>query len=157
VPTFEHRARGQASRPPLPTGNTQTEHKDIETMIAATCDPFTEFLQTQLGLQDHEVPVPGEWANVGNTTGALALRLGLLTVEQIDHILESQETNAHGKFFGEIAVELGFVEQVQIERLLDIQLLNRRLELGEQLVLSGRTDMQSLLGNLQEFQLQGQQ
>ncbi len=40
-------------------------------MIAATCDAFTEYLQTQLELADLEVPEPGEWANVGNTTGAL--------------------------------------------------------------------------------------
>jgi hypothetical protein len=142
---------------PTSAGNASTEHKDNEIMIAATCDPFTEFLQTQLGLEEGEVPIPGEWANVGNTTGALALRLGLLSVEQIDNILENQETNGHGKFFGEIAVELGFVEQVQIEHLLGIQQLNRQLELGEQLVLSGRTDLNSLLSNLQKFHEQNQQ
>ena len=125
-------------------------------MIAATCDPFTEFLQAQLGLNDQEIPTPGEWAHVGNTTGALALRLGLLDVEQIDQILEIQENDGHAKLFGEIAVELGFAEQAQIERLLDIQQLNRRLELGEQLVLSGRTDLDTLLADLQRFNQQQQ-
>ena len=84
------------------------------------------------------------------------MRLGLLSVEQIDHILESQETHGHGKFFGEIAVELGFADQDQIESLLEIQRLNRQLELGEQLVLSGRTDLNGLLGNLQQFHKQNQ-
>ncbi len=121
-------------------------------MIAATCDPFTEFLQSQLELAENEVPEPGEWANVGNTTGALALRLGLLTVEQIDQVLETQENDQQGKFFGEIAVELGYVQQEEIDRLLQLQQLNRRLELGEQLVLSGRTDIATLLTTLQEFQ-----
>ena len=123
-------------------------------MIATTCDPFTEFLQSQLGLENHEIPQPGEWANVGNTTGALALRLGLLSVDQIDHILETQENEGHGKLFGEIAVELGYVESEQVDRLLLIQQLNRRLELGEQLVLSGRTDIDTLLTNLQDFHRQ---
>ena len=123
-------------------------------MISATCEPFTEFLQQQLGLADHEVPEPGEWAHVGNTTGAVALRLGLLTVEQIDHILETQETEGQTKLFGEIAVELGYADQSEIERLLTIQRLNRRLELGEQLVLAGRVDLDTLLTHLREFEQQ---
>lgn len=147
---------GTTLQTPPAARHAPTELKENEIMIAATCDPFTEFLQTQLGLEESEIPVPGEWANVGNTTGALALRLGLLSVEQIDHILESQETHGHGKFFGEIAVELGFADQEQIESLLEIQRLNRQLELGEQLVLSGRTDLNGLLGNLQQFHKQNQ-
>ncbi len=84
----------------------------------------------------------------------LALRLGLLSVEQIDQILESQENDQQGKLFGEIAIEFGFVQQVEIDRLLQLQQLNRRLELGEQLVLSGRIDIATLLTTLHDFQQQ---
>jgi len=120
-------------------------------MIAAICDPFTEYLQKQLGLEDRDIPQPSEWANVGNTTGAVALRLGLLSVEQIDAILEHQENENHTKLFGEIAVELGYASQEEIDHLLEIQQLNRRLELGEQLVLAGRIDIDTLLTNLHSF------
>ncbi len=105
-------------------------------MIAATCDAFTEYLQAQLELADLEVPEQGEWANVGNTTGAFALRLGLLRVEQIAQILESQENSQQGNLFGEIAIEFCFVQQVEIDLLLQLHPLNRRLELVLQLVSS---------------------
>lgn len=120
-------------------------------MIATACEPFTEFLKTQLKLEDHEVPEPGEWANVGNTTGALALRLNVLTVDEIDQILEAQENCGSIKMFGELAIEMGFLDSEQVDRLLSVQQLNKSLELGEQLVISGKTDIPTLLTTLENF------
>lgn len=122
-------------------------------MITATREPFTDYLKTQLHLENHELPEAGAWSNVGNTTGALALRLNLLSVDQIDRILEIQENDGQGRMFGELAVELGFVTEDEIVRLLEVQQLNKYLELGEQLVLSGKTDIATLLTNLRDFQL----
>ena len=60
-------------------------------MLAIQNPPFVEFLKARLSLTEEELPEPGEWADAGNTIGMLSLRMGLLTVEQIDHILELQE------------------------------------------------------------------
>lgn len=114
-------------------------------MTTAICHPFADYLKTQLELGDHELPEPGEWGNVGNTTGALSLRLDLLTVDQIDHILELQENESQRKLFGELAVELGYLTQEQVERLLEVQQLNRQLEAGEQLVLAGKMSVTELV------------
>ena len=120
-------------------------------MSASHRDEFVEFLQERLHLEETEIPQAGEWSNVGNTVGALSLRLNLLTVDQIDRILEVQESDSRGKRFGELAVELEFLTQPQADRLLQIQKLNKRLERGEELVLSGKVEMESLVELLHEF------
>ena len=96
------------------------------------------FFGLGFALADEEHPATREWADAGNTIGMLALRMGLLSVEQIDHILESQEQEGSGRRFGELAESLGLLSHDQVARLLAIQSLNRELELGERLVLAGR-------------------
>jgi hypothetical protein len=120
-------------------------------MLAIQIAPFVEFLRTRLELTDDELPEPGEWADAGNTIGMLSLRMGLLSVEQIDHILELQEQEANSRRFGEVAEFLGLLSQGQVSRLLAIQSLNRELELGERLVLNGRIEVAELVGHLKDF------
>jgi hypothetical protein len=113
--------------------------------------PFLDFLKARLGLSEADLPEPGEWADAGNTIGMLALRMNLLSVEQIDHILELQEKEGNVRRFGEMAEALGLLSQRQVSRLLAIQSLNRELELGERLVLSGRVDVAELVHHLDDF------
>lgn len=120
-------------------------------MLAIQIPPFIEFLRTRLRLADEELPESGEWADAGNTIGMLALRMGLLSVEQIDHILETQEQQGNCRRFGELAESLGLLSQVQVSRLLAVQSLNRELEMGERLVLAGRIEVRDLVQSLSEF------
>ena len=120
-------------------------------MLAIQNSPFVEFLKVRLSLAEEELPEPGEWADAGNTIGMLSLRMGLLTVEQIDHILELQEQEGNGRRFGELAESLGLLSHVQVTRLLAVQSLNRELELGERLVLSGRIEARELIQRLNDF------
>ncbi len=112
---------------------------------------FVDFLKERLDLDEHEVPRLGEWANMGTTVGALALRLNALTLEQIDHILDRQERGRQQELFGNLAVELGYMDPDQVNRLLEIQKLSRQWELAAQLVLAGRIDLASLAQELAEF------
>src|SRR3990172_392933 len=121
-------------------------------MLSTTSsEPFLDYLRQRLQLDEHCVPDPGEWADAGNTIGMLALRMNLLTVEQIDQILDIQENAGQSKLFGELAAELGFLHHEQVDRLLSIQKLNRQLEQGARLVLAGRIDLRTLMRHLEEF------
>jgi len=42
-------------------------------MTFKNTNDFLLFLQDRLALEDGELPVSGEWANMGNTIGAIAL------------------------------------------------------------------------------------
>ena len=53
-------------------------------MTFKNTNDFLTFLKDRLTLEDGELPVPGEWANMGNTIVAIALRSGLLSLEQIE-------------------------------------------------------------------------
>jgi hypothetical protein len=120
-------------------------------MLAIQIPPFVDFLRTRLTLSEEELPEPGEWADAGNTIGMLALRMGLLSVEQIDHILETQEQEGSVRRFGELAEALGLLSHAQVTRLLAVQSLNRELEMGERLVLSGRLEIGELVRHLNDF------
>ena len=48
-----------------------------------------------------EMPKPGAWSQSGNTIGALALRLNLLALDQVEKIIEIQRTERD--LFGELA------------------------------------------------------
>ncbi|HET6325897.1 MAG TPA: hypothetical protein VFG04_14565, partial [Planctomycetaceae bacterium] len=102
-------------------------------------------------LSERQLPVPGEWADAGNTIGMLALRMNLLSVEQIDHILELQESEGNVRRFGEMAESLRLLSHSQVERLLAVQTLNRELELGERLVMEGRLEVGDLARHLSDF------
>jgi hypothetical protein len=118
---------------------TQTQHS------------FVDFLTDRLELSERELPVPGDWADAGNTIGMLALRMNLLSVEQIDRILELQESEDNSRRFGEVAESLKLLSQTQVSRLLDVQTLNRELELGERLVMEGRLEISELIRHLNDF------
>lgn len=111
---------------------------------------FSEFLSSKLNLQPEEYPAPSEWSGTGNTIGALALRLGALSLNQIDAILQHQQSNP--KLFGEIGIQLGYLKPEFVQRLIDLQRLHLDLELGELLVLSGRIDTGKLMELMIEFQ-----
>jgi hypothetical protein len=112
---------------------------------------FVDFLTDRLELSERELPVPGEWADAGNTMGMLALRMNLLSVEQIDSILELQEREGNVRRFGELAESLNLLSHAQVERLLAVQTLNRELELGERLVMDGRLEIADLVRHLSDF------
>src|SRR5262249_19882510 len=93
---------------------------------------FFKFLFPQVELQPQKDPYSTEWSGTGNTIGALALRLGALTLNQIDAILQHQQANP--KLFGEIGVQLGYMKPEAVARLIELQRLHLDLELGELLV-----------------------
>jgi hypothetical protein len=112
---------------------------------------FVDFLIDRLELSERELPIPGDWADAGNTIGMLALRMNLLSVEQIDRILELQEGEGNCRRFGEVAESLKLLTHTQVARLLDVQTLNRELELGERLVMEGRLEIGDLIQHLSDF------
>jgi len=121
-------------------------------MLATQTQPtFVDFLMERLDLSDQQLPVPGEWADAGNTIGMLALRMNLLSVEQIDRVLEMQEREGNVRRFGELAESLGLMSHAQVARLLAVQTLNRELELGERLVMEGRLEIGDLVRHLSNF------
>lgn len=49
---------------------------------------FEEHLLRELDMEPGQSLSSAEWAGAGNTIGDLALRLGLLTLDHLDHVLE---------------------------------------------------------------------
>jgi hypothetical protein len=90
-----------------------------------------------------------DWAGTGNTIGALALRLGVLSLDEIDRILDAQESNR--RLFGEIAVELGFLTHDQVGRLIGLQRFHQLLEVGEHMVLKGFLSIEELQSALLDY------
>ena len=75
------------------------------------------------------------WRGRPDTLGAIALKVGVLTMEQIDALLEEQ-AHEH-KLFGQVAIEREFLTSEQVERLWGIQELDAELHLGKVLVVGG--------------------
>jgi hypothetical protein len=113
------------------------------------CDQLAAFIARDLGVQLDKLPRPGPWSRSGLTIGALSLRLDVLTLENIDAIIEQQAREP--KLFGELAVQLGFVSREEVERLLQIQQMHWALEVGEMLVLAGMIDLPKLADLLARF------
>ena len=114
----------------------------------AECE-FVEYLVTRLGFKNQPRPKSNEWSRVGNTVGALALRLNLLSEDQIEKILETQDVE--GGYFGELALQAGYLNPMQISRLLEIQSLHDQLFLAEQFVVAGTLDVSALVSHLSDF------
>ena len=110
---------------------------------------FTTFLREKLDLSPCEVPRPGEWAGSGNTLGSIGLRLGLISLDQIDRIINRQ--NSDCRRFGEIGIGLKFLSDDQVERLLELQQFHRCLDLGSMLVIEDRITFPDLLSLMAEF------
>ena len=112
---------------------------------------FLAFLKNRLKLEDGKLPAPGEWSNMANTIGAIALRSGLLSLEQIEDILDRQESEEEHKLFGQIAIGLGHLTPQEVDRLLAMQELNMQLSLAGQLVLQGSLELECLLDIMREY------
>lgn len=110
---------------------------------------FESFLVDRLQIDARQMRRRSDWAGTGNTIGALALRLGLLELQQIDRILNLQESDR--RLFGELAVHLGFMTSEEVDRLIELQHLHQLLEIGETHVVAGRLDTNSLLETILEF------
>lgn len=109
----------------------------------APTDELSLFLAERLGVSIEELPQPGIWAQSGNTIGAIALRMNRLTIDQVDDIINAQETES--KLFGQIAIELGFIDKPELDRLLELQRFHWSFELGELVFVRGDVDLPKLL------------
>ena len=112
---------------------------------------FIDFLTAKLGLEGADRPNTGRWSRVGSTIGALALKLNLMTENEVDKVLEMQDVE--GGYFGELAVKAGCLSHTHVSTLLAIQNLHDQLQLGEQLVVDGKLDLPTLIRSISEFQL----
>ena len=126
-------------------------------MKSSQTDDFLSFLKDRLELEAGEMPVPGEWLYMANTIGATALRSNVLSLEQLECILDKQEemqdADGEHKLFGQLAINLGYLTQHEVDRLLELQQLNIQLSLAGQLVLADSLDLESLLDIMREYLL----
>lgn len=121
-------------------------------MVGTRTSDFEQFLLARLGSHQSPIGHACDWAGTGNTIGALALRLGVLTLDQIDRILDLQEEDR--RRFGELAVHLGYITNDQVQRLIDLQKFHQLLEIGEHYVMEGSTSVDELQHSLSEFYAQ---
>ena len=131
-----------------------TERYHVEEQTLAFVDgigerEFVEHLADTLGLDEKEKPRRREWSRVGNTIGALTLRLNLMNEAQVNEVLQIQDVE--GGYFGEVAVRAGYLSPIQVESLLELQQLHDELLLGEQLVVAGQLDIPTLVNSLADF------
>ena len=126
-------------------------------MKFAKTNDFLSFLKDRLKLEAGEMPVPGEWLYMANTIGAIALRSNVLSLEQLECILDKQEelqdADGEHKLFGQLAIELDYLTPHEVDRLLELQQLNIQLSLAGQLVLADSLELESLLDIMREFSL----
>jgi len=108
-----------------------------------------DFLADRLGVGAADLPQASRWAGSGNTIGALALRLGVLSLDQVEQAVDLQASD--GQLLGEIFRALGFCSETDIDRLLGLQRLHRCLDQAALLVMSGQLDMVELLEALAAF------
>lgn len=112
-----------------------------------------DFIAERLGEDPDDLPRSNGWAGSGNSIGALALRLGVLTLDQIEQVVDLQASD--GQLFGELAKHLGFCSDVDVDRLLALQRLHRCLDQAALLVIDGRLDVPDLLRHLADFAASG--
>jgi len=117
--------------------------------VSLSTSDFGRFLANRLHLDPDEILNASDWAGTGNTIGALALRLGLLDLDQIDRILDMQD--ADKRLFGEIAVNLEFITEDQVEGLIQLQRYHQLLEAGEALIIRGLVTIEQLQESLLEY------
>ena len=112
-------------------------------------ESFQEYLCRRLGVSMDSISWPNRWSGAGNTIGGIALRSGLLELQDLERILDQQ--SARRKLFGQIAVELGLLTGATVDRLLELQRLHLHLEQGESAVLQGKVEVNAMLDLLREF------
>ena len=124
-------------------------------MKFAKTNDFLSFLKDRLKLEAGEIPVPGEWLYLANTIGAIALRSNVLSLEQLECILDKQEemqdADEEHRLFGQLAIDLGYLTPHEVGRLLELQQINIQLSLAGQLVLADSLDVESLLDIMREY------
>ncbi len=109
---------------------------------------FTEFVAIKLGIGRSTIPKPSSWSESGNTVGALALKLGVLTTEAIDRVLiEQQEQSLK---FIEASISLGLMNRKQSEQILHIQLLHKNQTLLEMMLLNDQINIEDIWKILSE-------
>lgn len=110
---------------------------------------FLQYLGKTLGRDFEGRTSKGDWSRLGNTIGALTLRVNLMTEAEVNKVLEIQDVE--GGYFGEVAVNAGYLTAEQVSSLLEIQQLHDQLQLGEQLVVAGDIDVPTLVRTMAEF------
>lgn len=118
-------------------------------MLSPHPGQLREFLATKLKIAKEDLPQAGDWAGSGNTLGSLALRMGMLSLDQIETIVELQ-VNDDARF-GDTGVKLGFLTREQVDLLIRVQMLHRCIDLGAPLVVAGDVELSKLIGLLAEF------
>ena len=112
-------------------------------------EAFTKFLIDQGVVTADGSQHSSDWAGTGNTIGAIALRLGLLTLDHIDRILSVQEKER--RLFGQIAVAEEILSEEQIDRLLAVQRMHHCVEHVEMLAMHEGVEVKLLLAKLAAF------
>ena len=119
---------------------------------------FLSFLKDRLKLEAGKMPVPAEWLFLANTIGAIALRSNVLSLDQLESILDKQEemqdADEDHKLFGQLAIDLDYLTPHEVDRLLALQQINIQLSLAGQLVLANTLDLDSLLDIMREYLLE---
>lgn len=110
---------------------------------------FNAYLSEKTGIPLEDFPTVGDWSGAGDTFGAIALKLNLISMSVIDTILAAQEKEPYR--FGEMAVKLGIIKEEQAKRVLAIQRFHRSLETGERLVVYGKLELPKLLRLMADF------
>lgn len=127
----------------------ESKHSGALGLAREDAKALSDFLAERLEIDPASLPAPSRWAGSGNTIGALALRLGVLTLDQVEQAVDLQASD--GQLLGEIVRALGYCTDVDIERLLALQRLHRCLDQAALLVMSGQMDMVELLEALAAF------
>lgn len=117
-------------------------------------NPFVLFVANRLNLDPSQLPDATELNDAGNTFGAICVRLGLMTVFDIEEILDRQKNARHLRF-GEIAVQMGCMTERQVQGVLGLQSFYRSFEQGTLLVMAGHLEMRRLVELWTEFAAQG--
>lgn len=110
---------------------------------------FENYLAKRVGMDMTKIPSSGEWSGAGDTFGAIALKLNLISMSVIDTILLAQADEK--LLFGEVAIKLGVITPAQASCVLEIQRFHRSLETGERLVVNGHMKLPELLRILADF------
>ncbi len=110
---------------------------------------FSAYLAERLQLLPVEVPQPSDWSGSGNTLGSIGLRLGLLSLDEIDQIISRQCSDR--RLFGEIGISLKILDEDQVRYLLVLQRFHRCLDLGAILVTEGRISFSELLDLMADY------
>jgi len=110
---------------------------------------LSDFLALHLGLPSDSLAAGRHWAASGNTIGSLALRLGTLTLEEVEQVIDLQATG--DQRFGEVAVRLGYLNEAEVEGLLALQSFHRWLDMAGPLLLQRKVGIEPLVTALLEF------